>query len=108
MRRGLDDVTAPDCIDVPRWVSDDPQWRTVTSSKLFQVFSENAYTAMVASMLDHPAFFLRLDTAARVLDMRAQFQHTFWTGPAEEVFDADLGYLPYRRLDFETLCVEGD
>lgn len=28
---GFDDVTAPDGIDVPRWVCDDPQRRTVMS-----------------------------------------------------------------------------
>jgi len=30
---GVDDVTAPDSIDVPRWASEDLQRRTVTSSE---------------------------------------------------------------------------
>lgn len=30
---GTDDVTAPDGIDVPSWVCNDPQRRTVTSSE---------------------------------------------------------------------------
>ncbi|KAF0674592.1 UDP-galactopyranose mutase [Profundibacterium mesophilum] len=73
----------------------------------FQGMPEDGYTAMVASILDHPGIELHL---GRPYDaaLGAEHDHVFWSGPLDGWFDYRLGRLGYRTLDFERFEAEGD
>ncbi|MFT6607409.1 MAG: UDP-galactopyranose mutase [Halocynthiibacter sp.] len=74
----------------------------------FQGLPKAGYTEMVAAMLDHPLITVSLNSPKRFADLKDQYDKIFWSGPIEDVFDADEGYLPYRTLEFETSHVRGD
>lgn len=73
-----------------------------------QGLPEGGYTAMVQNALDHELIHLHLGQSVRFDALRASYDHVFWSGPIEAIFDADEGYLPYRTLDFDTRYVDGD
>ena len=54
--RGFDDVTAPDGIDVPGWVCNDPQRRAVTSSKPDQGVSVTLLDIQLGAISDDMIF----------------------------------------------------
>ena len=96
---------------VPVMVGDDDRY----FQSPFQGMPVGGYTKMFESMLDHDLIDVFLDVDARTLLSVEGGQilvggKTFggevvYTGPLDELFDLDLGGLPYRSLDlqFETL-----
>ena len=73
----------------------------------FQGMPEQGYTAMVASILDHPGITVALSTPFAP-EMREGAAHLFWSGPLDAYFDHALGRLGYRTLDFERFTYRGD
>jgi UDP-galactopyranose mutase len=79
---------------------------------------EEGYTRLFERMLDHDLIdvFVGVDARdlLRISDGRVYVQdapfggEVIYTGPLDELFDRDLGALPYRSLDmrFETLPME--
>lgn len=69
------------------------------------------YTEMFRRMLDHPLITLRLGVNAKDIlsfnengiELRGEqyVQPIIYTGAIDELFDCDLGALPYRTLSFE-------
>jgi UDP-galactopyranose mutase len=73
----------------------------------FQGMPEGGYTAMVASILNHPGIEVALSTPYSP-EMRQGAAHVFWSGPLDAWFGHDLGRLGYRTLDFERFTHRGD
>lgn len=110
----------PDEIDpaitgrVPIFTGDDDRYFPQAP---FQGMPTNGYTALFEAMLDHPAIDVFLNTDARryisvkdgevLVDNKPYSGEVIYTGPLDELFDCDLGPLPYRSLDmkFETLSM---
>lgn len=61
---------------------------------------EAGYTAMVGTMLAHPAITVSYGAAAGPAEAAA-FRHTVYTGPLDAWFNHRFGRLAYRTLDFE-------
>lgn len=74
----------------------------------FQGLPKNGYTEMVAAMLNHPLITVSLNTSIRFEDIKDLYDKVFWSGPIEDIFEADEGHLPYRTLEFDTSHVSGD
>ena len=107
----------PDQVDpavtgrVPVMVGDDDRY----FQSPFQGMPDQGYTKMFEAMLNHDLIDVFLDVDARtVLSVEAgqllvcgatYGGEIVYTGPLDELFDLDLGALPYRTLDlrFETL-----
>ena len=73
----------------------------------FQGMPEQGYSAMIASILDHPGITVQLNThfeRAR----GAGYDHVFYSGPLDGYFGYELGRLGYRTLDFERFTYGGD
>ncbi len=108
----------PDEIDpsvtgrVPVFIGDDDRYFPQAP---FQGMPAEGYTKMFEHMLDHDLIDVFLDVDARDIfeigDTNVNVCGTcyggeiVYTGPLDELFDLDLGALPYRTLDmvFETL-----
>ncbi|PYG26297.1 UDP-galactopyranose mutase [Pelagimonas varians] len=73
----------------------------------FQGMPEQGYTPMVAAILDHPGIDVHLNTPYTA-QAAAKADHLIWTGPLDGYFDAKLGRLGYRTLDFDRFTVQGD
>ncbi|MCB1388714.1 MAG: NAD(P)-binding protein [Rhodobacteraceae bacterium] len=73
----------------------------------FQGMPEGGYTAMVASILDHPRIAVEPGTPFAPA-MGARAAHVFWSGPLDAWFGHDEGRLGYRTLDFERFTHRGD
>lgn len=73
----------------------------------YQGIPLNGYTAMFASMLDHPNITVDLNTAFNPAD-EDQYEHVVYTGPVDAYFHFCYGQLPYRSLEFthEHLAVD--
>ncbi|KPP89247.1 MAG: UDP-galactopyranose mutase Glf [Rhodobacteraceae bacterium HLUCCA08] len=70
----------------------------------FEGIPKDGYTAMVASILDHPGVDLHLSTP---FDGDPDAAHLVYTGPLDAYFGHRLGRLGYRTLDFEHHRAEG-
>lgn len=66
----------------------------------YQGIPMQGYSAMIASMLDHPNINLTLGHSFDKKDAEGM-DHVFYTGPIDEYFDYSLGQLPYRSLSFD-------
>jgi UDP-galactopyranose mutase len=73
----------------------------------YQGIPVDGYTAIVASILDHPNVTVHLSTPFSRAQM-SSFDHTFWSGPIDAFFDHEHGRLGYRTLDFDAEVVAGD
>ena len=73
----------------------------------FQAMPANGYTAMVERILDHPRITVHLESGFS-RDQAGDFQHVFYSGPLDGWYDADMGRLGYRTLDFERFTHAGD
>jgi UDP-galactopyranose mutase len=73
----------------------------------FQGMPENGYTAMTASILDHPGITVSLNSTFRRAEAAA-YDHVFYSGALDGWFDFELGRLGYRTLDFERFTHAGD
>lgn len=107
----------PDQVDpsvtarVPIMVGDDDRY----FQSPYQGMPEGGYTAMFERMLDHPCIDVFLEVDARdilsidggsvVVQGKPYAGEVIYTGPLDELFNLDLGDLPYRSLNlvFETL-----
>jgi UDP-galactopyranose mutase len=76
-------------------------WDPHYFSDKYQALPSKGYTAMVASMLDHPNISIQLEKDYSH-DMRTDFDYVFYTGPIDAYY-ASAGYekLEYRSLRFE-------
>ncbi len=74
----------------------------------FQGLPKNGYTDLVEKMLEHPNIGVHLNKKITFSDLSKDYSRVFWSGPIEEIFNADEGYLPYRTLDFDTQYIDGD
>lgn len=83
-------------------------WDPYYFSDTYQALPKHGYTAMVASMLNHPNINVRLETAY-TKDMNSNYTSVFYTGPIDSYF-SEAGYekLEYRsiRFDEETLTMD--
>ena len=111
----------PDQIDpsitgrVPVFVGDDDRYFPQAP---FQGMPQEGYTALFEHMLDHDLIDVFCDVDARDLfeidettvkiDGKVYGGEIVYTGPLDELFNLDLGALPYRTLDmkFETLDMD--
>ncbi|MBS5865856.1 MAG: UDP-galactopyranose mutase [Coriobacteriaceae bacterium] len=111
----------PDEIDpaitgrVPVFVGDDDRYFPTAT---YQGEPVDGYTALFERMLDHDLIEVYLNVDARdilsVSETRVQIcgvpygGEVIYTGPLDELFNMDLGPLPYRSLDmrFETLDID--
>ncbi|MDQ8047332.1 MAG: UDP-galactopyranose mutase [Solirubrobacteraceae bacterium] len=91
------DLHASVCARIPIRLSDDDRYFTDT----FQAMPAAGYTAMFASMLDHPNIDVQVGTDHHEVAAEARAPLTVWTGPIDEFFDHRFGALPYRSLRFE-------
>lgn len=73
----------------------------------YQGIPEEGYSAIVASVLDHPQIEVQTGrTFTR--EEAAEFAHTFYTGPIDAYFGCQLGRLSYRTVTFERIDAMGD
>lgn len=73
----------------------------------YQALPVEGYTRLVERMLDHPD--IAVQTGQRVgPEVRARFDHLFWTGPLDAFYGHTLGRLRYRTLDLEWITARGD
>ena len=111
----------PDEIDpsvtarVPIFVGDDDRYFPQAP---YQGMPAEGYTALFENMLDHDCIDVFCDVDARdifeLTDTTVKVcgnvygGEVIYTGPLDELFDLDLGALPYRTLDmkFETLDMD--
>lgn len=111
----------PDQIDpsvtgrVPIFVGDDDRYFPQAP---FQGMPEDGYTALFENMLDHDLIdvfvsvdardIFELDETTVKICGKVYGGEVVYTGPLDELFDLDLGALPYRTLDmqFETLDMD--
>lgn len=73
----------------------------------FQGMPEAGYTALIETILDHPGIDVHLNSEISAATA-ARGDHLIWTGPLDGYFDARLGRLGYRTLDFERFTAQGD
>lgn len=111
----------PDQIDksitgrVPIFVGDDDRYFPLAP---YQGMPAEGYTRMFERMLDHDLIDVFLDVDARdilsvteknvIVCDKPYAGEVIYTGPLDELFNLDLGALPYRTLDmqFETLDMD--
>ena len=67
----------------------------------FQAMPAAGYTAMFATMLEHPRITVMTGVDWRSLDGRVAYAEIVYTGPVDEFFDQRFDPLPYRSLEFE-------
>jgi UDP-galactopyranose mutase len=74
----------------------------------WQGIPSEGYTRMFERMLDSPKIEVRLDTDYAEVAGAVEFQRLIFTGPIDEFFGFEHGWLPYRSLafQFETVAVE--
>ncbi len=72
-----------------------------------QAMPRHGYTSIVSNILDHEGISVHLSTPYDE-EVRAQYDHSIWTGPLDAWFGFELGRLGYRTLDFEPIRAEGD
>lgn len=66
----------------------------------YQGMPTEGYTAMFANMLDHNNITVVLNTDYKEILNDAAYGRMIFTGPVDEFFDYEFGYLPYRGIDF--------
>lgn len=73
----------------------------------YQGMPRHGYTHIVERMLDHPNISVRLSTPFH-REMATEYDHVFYSGPIDALFNYQEGRLGYRTLDFEVERHEGD
>lgn len=73
----------------------------------YQGMPVEGYTLMVKRILEHPNIVVNLGTEF-TREMVDEFGHVFYSGPVDGFYNYDLGWLPYRTLDFVRGEAEGD
>jgi len=69
----------------------------------YQAIPAGGYTAMVASMLDHPNIQVRLGESPGIADFGVLAKKTVYTGAPDELCGYSFGELEYRSLSFSTV-----
>ena len=82
------------------------QRRDLLRPPLSKAIPTQAYTALVAAILEAPNLELRLST--RFEDLDEEFSHVVYSGPIDRFFQYEFGRLGYRTLDFEAFRAKGD
>lgn len=68
----------------------------------YQLTPANGFTALFASMIDHPGIRVMLKTDFEdITKAIAPLRATVYTGPIDQYFDYRLGALPWRSLTFD-------
>ena len=73
----------------------------------FQGIPKNGYTHLITNIMQHEGISLSLSTPFNH-DMRANYDHVFFSGPLDGWFEYSLGNLGYRTLRFENSIHDGD
>lgn len=73
----------------------------------YQGLPRDGYTALVASILDHPRIEVVLGSALGPAEA-GRYDHLFHSGPIDAYYGHPFGALPYRTLDFERIESDGD
>ena len=73
----------------------------------YQGIPVEGYTALIASILDHPMIEVKLDMPF-VHSMEADFDHTFYTGRIDGYFGFSEGCLGYRTVFWDKKTAAGD
>ncbi|MDE1515548.1 UDP-galactopyranose mutase [Vibrio sp. dsl-7] len=78
----------------------------------YQGIPENGYTYIFKKMLDHENIEVILNTKVNyslILDkLDGAYEHVFFTGAVDKLYNYKFGVLEYRTLDFEKFYVKGD
>ena len=83
-------------------------WCPYYFSDKYQALPSKGYTAMVASMINHPNIIVHLEKEY-THDMRKEYDYVFYTGPIDTYYaSANYEKLEYRSLKFEeeTLTID--
>jgi UDP-galactopyranose mutase len=73
----------------------------------YQAIPAHGYTPIVEAMLDHPLIDVKLSHTISPRDVDGA-DRVFWSGPIDEWFSHEHGFLGYRTLDFAPEDLEGD
>jgi len=73
----------------------------------YQAIPAQGYTPIVEAMLDHPLIDVKLSHSIAPGDVEGA-DRVFWSGPIDEWFSHENGFLGYRTLDFEPEHLTGD
>ena len=72
-----------------------------------QAIPVEGYSAVIRRILDHPGIHLTLNSRWEPA-MAAGFDHTFYSGPLDELFAFSNGRLGYRTIRFDRIDAQGD
>jgi UDP-galactopyranose mutase len=72
----------------------------------YQGIPVQGYTEIVEKILKHPDIELRLGERMSP-EMIDKYEHLFWSGPVDALFNYELGRLQYRTLKFERFDESG-
>lgn len=75
-------------------------------SKRYQGIPAEGYTAVIASILDHPSIEVRTGVPWAPTGEGSGYDHVFYTGPLDAYFGHSLGRLGYRTVTFERVDTE--
>jgi UDP-galactopyranose mutase len=73
----------------------------------YQAIPAEGYTPIVQAMLDHPLIDVKLSHTITPEDVDGA-DRVFWSGPIDEWFSHQHGFLGYRTLDFVPEHLDGD
>lgn len=73
----------------------------------YQGIPEHGYTALIASILDHPRIQVKLSTKYD-RSMSAEYDATFYTGELDRFFEYSLGRLSYRTVFWDKTIHDTD
>lgn len=74
--------------------------RTYFKNARFQGMPVNGYTAIIDGMLGGASIVFKDITLVAMRDLSHTYDHVFFSGPVDRLFDYCLGTLPYRGLQF--------
>ena len=76
-------------------------------SSRYQAIPVEGYTKVIQRILDHPGIHLTLNSRWEPAMMDG-FDHTFYSGPLDELFAFSKGRLGYRTIRFDRIDAQGD
>jgi UDP-galactopyranose mutase len=74
----------------------------------YQGIPQNGYTEIFKNMLNRPNIKLILNQKFETYVNNTNYDHIFYTGPIDRLFDYKFGRLSYRTVTFEKQVSEGD
>ena len=77
-------------------------------NNLYTGIPAEGYTAVMEAMINHPKINLTLNKKFIPVEILANYDHVFYTGPIDAFFNYQLGRLGYRTVTFEKKYAVGD